>query len=55
MADFIQFFNDETLIVTDPAFSKEAVMGIIQLLCMDIHQKRNPRQMGIRQWMEKEI
>ena len=25
MADFIQFVNDETLIVTDPEFSKEAV------------------------------
>ena len=25
MADFIQFVNDETLIVTDPMFSKEAV------------------------------
>ena len=25
MADFIQFANDETLIVTDPVFSKEAV------------------------------
>ena len=24
MADFIQFVNDETLIVTDPVFSKEA-------------------------------
>ena len=25
MADFIQFINDETLIVTDPVFSKEEV------------------------------
>ena len=25
MADFIQFVNDETLIVTDPVFSEEAV------------------------------
>ena len=25
MADFIQFVNDETRIVTDPAFSREAV------------------------------
>ena len=25
MTDFIQFVNDETLIVTDPVFSKEAV------------------------------
>ena len=25
MADFIQFVNDETLIVTGPVFSKEAI------------------------------
>ena len=30
MADFIQFVNDETLIVTDPVFSKEAVEQYVE-------------------------
>ena len=30
MADFIQFVNDETLIVTDPVFSKEAVEEYVE-------------------------
>ena len=30
MADFIQFINDETLIVTDPVFSKEAVEQYVE-------------------------
>ena len=30
MADFIQFVNDETLIVTDPVFPKEAVEQYVE-------------------------
>ena len=30
MADFIQFVNDETLIVTDPVFSEEAVEQYVE-------------------------
>ena len=30
MADFIQFVKDETLIVTDPVFSKEAVEQYVE-------------------------
>ena len=30
VADFIQFVNDETLIVTDPVFSKEAAEQYVE-------------------------